>query len=487
MRPLKFTVDRPFDRLVAGVTAALLGVAVLAVLPAAMPAQAGQSTSSAGVLALRNGDIAASPELWASTADSVGYVVLNAWEHTRIAALKAARPDLKVLVYKDVSATVAYATTVDANGVRRDNALLPAGVGYEWARTNAPSWFLRDAAGKPLEWADYRGVWPMDVGDPGYQKVWLDNVVTEVRRNGWDGVMLDDTLTYLSHPTVGGAKSTQIPDDAAMLRATGSFLSTVGSGLKAAGYLAVPNVTLTWQNYRQVLTSWSPSVSGWLLEYFVKWGLTSSYPSMGGADWASRMDIVETAQSLGTFVLAVTYGGAGDSTLATYQRGSWLLAWDGRAGASMYVPSEGSASHLIPAALTDVGAPVSARRALGGGSVWRRDFTGGVVLVNTGNAPTTVALGGSFTDMAGRSVSSVTLAPTSAAILRGTPGTTHDAQPAPLPLPLPLAPPATSVGSDAPVVGTTTSSRSAAKVRLGDPVKFRRSKKIGRVVWTKVA
>lgn len=411
------TVERRGRVAVAGSVAAVL-VALLLGLPPTLvrPAAAADTAPAVGVLALRDGDAAATPALSGSPGD-LGYVVLQAWEHGRIAAIKAASPGVRVLVYKDASATVEYAATTDAAGNQGDNALLPAGVGYYWARANAPSWFLTDAGGQPVEWADYPGVWPMDVGNPAYQRAWLDNVLSEVRTNGWDGVMLDDTVSYLSHPTVGDVVGTQIPTDAAQLEAMSSFLATVGPGLTSAGFLAVPNVTLSWQNWRAVLDRWSPHVSGWLLEYFIKWGLTSDYPRMGGDDWASRLEIVERAQELGRFVLAVTYGSAADTDLQAYHRASWLLAWDGRGGASVYVPSETATPHVMSAAMTDVGAPRGRRYAVRGGAVWRRDFTAGTALVNPGLTRQIVDLGDSFRDAAGRRVGRVILPPVSGAVL----------------------------------------------------------------------
>jgi hypothetical protein len=481
MRPTPTIDIGRHARLLAGAVAAAMAVAVLVVVPGgAREASAAESPSSTGVLALRGGDIAATPELSSGSTAAWGYVVLNAWEHGRIAAIKAKSPNIKVLVYKDVSATVAYATTT-TNGTTVDNTFLPAGVGYQWARANAPSWFLRDSSGQPIEWADFRGVWPMDVGNPAYQQKWLDNVLSEVRTRGWDGVMLDDTLTYLSHPTVGDVSSTQIPDDAAMLEATGAFLAKVGGGLKAAGYLAVPNITLHWRNWSSVLSSFSPSVSGWLVEYFVKWGLTSSYARMTGADWASRLSIVEFAQSQGAFVLPVTYGSADDIALQTYHRASWLLAWDGRGGASFFVPSQTSASHSLPDALTDLGAPVGARYAVASGAVWRRDYTGGAVLVNASTTSRTMALGASYRDATGAVVTSVTLPPATGALLRAVPGTTPPVVNPPVVTPVVTPPvlyppPATPVVTPPPATPVVTPPAGPrSKVKIGKAVKVGRS------------
>ena len=65
--------------------------------------------------------------------------------------------------------------------------------------------------------------------------------------------------------------SRQIPDDAAHYAATGSFLSHVAPRIRRAGYLAVPNVSLEWDDWRTALIDWTPYVSGWENEHFTNW------------------------------------------------------------------------------------------------------------------------------------------------------------------------------------------------------------------------
>ena len=122
-------------------------------------------------------------------------------------------------------------------------------------------------------------------------------VLTELRAHDWDGVMLDDTLTALSHPTVDDLTPTQIPDDAAMQDATESFLRAVGPRLQAAGYLAVPNLTVDPDGWDEVMPRWTPWVSGWENEFFVKFGADAD-PRFVGDAWESRLAM--TAWALNT-------------------------------------------------------------------------------------------------------------------------------------------------------------------------------------------
>jgi hypothetical protein len=369
--------------------------------------------SSASILALRSGDITATePQLIASGAsDRHTYIVLQSWEYARIPALRAAQPGVKILVYKNMSATVAYATT---NG--RDNAHLPAGIGYEWARAHHPEWFLRSADGAAIQWSDYLGLWPMDVRSPAYQQQWAANVSVDVITHGWDGVMVDDALTRLSHPTVAGSVARQIPDDQAQLAATGTFLGAVGSSLLAKHLLVVPNASVTWDNYASVYRRWASVVSGWLFEYWAKWGLDDSYPRFTGPDLQLRLDIMTLVQGTGRFLVPVTYSGSSSTATQVYHRAAFLLVWDGGRSSSIFSTTEPNTSQVVPAAQTDLGTPTGARFVTPGG-VLRRDFTGGLVLLNPDRTRTvTVALPSGYATPLG-GVPLLPLPPATAAVL----------------------------------------------------------------------
>jgi|GEM_PF-4931772 len=339
-------------------------------------------TGSSSLLALRWGDIQATqPHLLPASSSRSGFVVLQAWEYPRIAEIRATQPGVKILVYKNMTATYDYASH---DGV--DDALLPAGVGYAWARLHHPDWFLRDAAGAALQWSDYPGLWPMDVANVDYQLQWLSNVAAESLGNGWDGVMVDDALTRVSHFTVGGATAWPTVTDQSQFKATRAFLAKVGPGLQARRLLVVPNASVTWSNYSDVYTGWAPYVDGWLFEYWAKWGPDSSYPVFLGADVQLRLQMLETVQSTSKFLLPVTYAGRDDIPTQVYHRALFLLGWDGGESSSIFSTSETSTSQVLPAAQADLGAPAGPRYVLPGG-VLRRDFSGGTVLLNpTGSA-----------------------------------------------------------------------------------------------------
>jgi hypothetical protein len=378
---------------------------------AAAPAAVVSVEGSAGTLTLDWGDLDASPLVWKGN-----YVVMQPWEYARIPALKAKNPGLQVLMYKDVSATVAGACRDAA--CTRDDAILPTGVGYHWALRHHPRWFLRDRDGHQLEWSDWRGLYPMDVSRPDYQQRWADNVLTELGAHDWDGVMLDDVLTGLSHSVVDARVSTAIPTDAAMYDATESFLAAVGPRLTGAGFAAITNVAFQWDDWRSVLADWSPYVTGWENEYFVKWGLDDSERPFTGDDWAWKMRMADWCAQRDVPLLAVTYSTRTDTAVQVYHRATWLLTWNGRTGSSIFVPAEELTDHWLPVATADIGLPTGPRRRDAGSGVYRRDYTRGAVLVNPSTTTTRVPLDRSYTTRSGRSVTSVRLGPASAVILR---------------------------------------------------------------------
>jgi hypothetical protein len=370
---------------------------VVAVLPAARRRSA---HTGSGVVALDWTDLDDTPR--AAAGD---YLVMQPWEYARIPALKAANPRLRVLMYKDAAATVVEP---------HETGLYPTGVGYREASAH-PWWFLTDRGGHRLEWSDWRGLYPMNVANPSYQRAWGANVLAELQAHDWDGVSIDDTLTYLSHPTVGDRVSTAIPDDAAMYRASESFLSHIGPRLRDAGYLAVPNVTVEWDTWSSTLSDWSRYVSGWENEYFVKWGLDRE-TRFDDADWEWKMRMAAWCAKRRLPLLAITYSSRSDHATMRYHRATWLLTWNGRTGASIFVPAEEGASHWSPRANTRLGAPRGAARQRAG--VWRRSYTRGLVLVNPTTRARRVTVPRGFRTTRGKVIHTVRLGPRTARLLR---------------------------------------------------------------------
>jgi hypothetical protein len=366
------------------------------------------------------------------------YVILNSWDAPMLPALKAANPGLKALVYKNLSFTVSYSCS---GGV--DSAFMTVGVGYCDADNNHPDWFLKDTSGNRISSSGYPDAWLMDVGNPAYQSRWLQNVTADAKGGGWDGVFVDDTDASIAWH-LGGRTIASYPSDSAWRAATRSMLANVGPALQSSGLLVVPNLYTPWMSSYDALATWKDwlqFVSGGAQEYYTKWGTTSS-GWFAGSDWTFRQSFQAATANAGKIFLGITYAPSSDTRSMEYARANFLL-FDGATANSalLFEPSDPEASDPYAASwTTDIGTPTDARYQVG--SAWRRDYTGGVVLVNPTTASVTVPLGGTYYDASGAALSSLTLGPTTGAVLRGAPLATSPPSPPPV-SPPPSPPPAT--------------------------------------------
>jgi hypothetical protein len=380
-------------------------VAIL-VLPVLDQARAVVTQKSIGLLRL-NGDLGA-----VSHPSRYQFVILDPWEHAYIPQLKAENPGIKVLMYKNVTACK-YPTGQDSMG----NRFYSVGVGCQQADEEHPAWYLRDTAGKKIEFCYYPDNWFMDVGSASYQDAWLANVLADLQNHGWDGVMMDDTL-YSPYNQVCDQTVARYPTDAQFSQATRSFLSRVGPGLTSAGYLALPNIG-GGPVYPATFSDWTQFTSGAVREHWVK----DADGFKGDRDWKLLMDIMDAVERPGKFFIPITYSPPSNVRAMRYARASFLLGWDGyKLGGSTSALIYHAGTGVDPWSeewVADVGSPLGDRYK--DGAAWRRDFTEGTVVVNPStSSEATVDLGGTYTMPTGTEVSSVSLQPISGLILSST-------------------------------------------------------------------
>ena len=344
-----------------------------------------------------------------------GYVTLHAWEHHRIAALKAANPAVKVLVYKDMAATPQYACHKG-----RDEELLPSGVGYCWALANHPDWFTVDERGSRIEWQVWRGNWQMDVGSPGYQDAWAGNVLAELRRYGWDGVTIDDANVDQSR-LVGKRTMREYPTQRAYQAATRSFLARVGPRLTGAGFLVIPNIQADpVLADAKLWADWIQFTSGGTREYWMKWGADRG-GQYGAGGWDDLQEVFETVQRAGKIFLTTTTAPADDVRSMRWGRASFLVGWNGGPSAFIFDPVV-PRDPWSPEWTADVGRPAGPRERVAP-SVYRRVYTRGAALVNTSEKEAReIPLGRSYLTPEGVPVTSLTLQPMTGIVLRLPPG-----------------------------------------------------------------
>jgi hypothetical protein len=224
--------------------------------------------------------------------------------------------------------------------------------------------------------------------------------------------MMDDVNTANVH--LGSRTIAKYPTWTAIQNAYEGFLAAVGPGLTGAGFLAMPNIGFPYATsaYVDVYRRFISYTSGSLREYGSAW---SSGQVFGGAWWDFVHQLHQATAAVGKAFLSVDYGSTTDAAHMRYARASFLLDSSDR-DSLMYTPLTAKTDPWAADWTDDVGEPVGpATNVLG---VWRRDFTGGTVVVNPSETlPATVSLGGTFITASGSSVTTLSLDPKSGAIL----------------------------------------------------------------------
>jgi hypothetical protein len=319
-----------------------------------------------------------------------------------IPRLKAGNHDLKVLMYVDLMGS----DLRDPRGVTDWS-------GYADAKANHPDWFLRDRNGSPLIFKDFPAGRVMDVGNRLYQDEGAARVIKLAKAGGFDGVFLDDANASLRWIVRGGSSEcVKYPTNLQWQSAVYSFLSNVGPQLHRADLLAVANIggsTITpglWEK-------WNGQIDGAMEESFTRGG--SGADSLANDAWPVKLSHALWSEQNGKISLdhARTATRAG----ARYALATMLLA--ARTENLLYASAGYSDEVWWPeyAIANSLGRPTGGYRVLRNG-VYRRDFTGGVVLVNPRTRPASrIRLGGTFSGSGLRSVTAVSLAPTSGVVL----------------------------------------------------------------------
>jgi hypothetical protein len=424
--------------------------ALATVVAASVPALAGASTVGHVRYAIQ-GDSTTWPDL-AATARRQNVVVLHSWQTQRLRDLKAADPSVEVLVYQDLSAM---------NSFGRQNGLTSSGVGFDEADTAHPDWFLLNTAGKRFSFSNYGFLWAADVGNPGYQAQWADNVARILQSAPWDGVFIDDanpTMKYHANP----ASVAKYPTDAAYQAATRSMLAAVSGRIRAAApqKLLVANMG-AWVEYQGVVKDWLQFVDGAMDEMWAKYGSGVGEGYRDAWSWERQLQNAREAERQGKRFLAVTQSPTGDRAAARYGYASLLLAAD--SGRSSFELNSNYADETwFPEYDYAIGEPAGAPSVIGG--VWTRAFTRGIVVVNPTTSTWVVSLGGAYSGAGLSGARSVSLEPHSALVLTRDADAVVPANPAPVPTPTPTAPTPTAPTPVAPATPPAAAAPTPAPV-----------------------
>jgi hypothetical protein len=341
---------------------------------------------------------------YTSSGQRLQYVVLQDWQANRMRELKAANPNLKVLVYKNLLASQAPAP----------NGFSATGVSYEEADSAHPDWFLQNTDGQRFTLRDYAYQWAMDVGNPGYQQRWAENVIADVRAQDWDGVFIDNvnpTMKYYAEVS----SVAKYPSDKAYAAATQSALAAITPQLRAAHTLVFANFG-SWSDYDTTVTPWLKYVDGAMEEMFAKFGPTVGAGYRDEAEWTRQLDELQETQRQGKVFLAVTHSTVDDEAAALFGWASVLLGAEGKAS---YEMAETYADETwFPEYEYDIGSPLGAESRDFNG-VHRRTFANGLVLANPTASPEAVTFGGTYSGSGVTNATDATMPPHTGLVLLG--------------------------------------------------------------------
>jgi Hypothetical glycosyl hydrolase family 15 len=163
------------------------------------------------------------------------WIAFNAWEGGYIPAFRAAgasNPYLELYVYKDFSST--------RSGDPGPKGETSGALLYSWVSANHPGWFLT-RSGQRIPWQGYSHTYAMNIGNPAYQQACRDAIVSDLKKNGWNGVFLDNILYSINQYAV--APCDQYSSDSAFQAAYKSAIGVICSGITAAGFKIIGNMS----------------------------------------------------------------------------------------------------------------------------------------------------------------------------------------------------------------------------------------------------
>ena len=149
--------------------------------------------------------------------------------------------------------------------------------------------------------------------------------------------------------------------------------------------------------------------------------LFDTNPCCWTGHYLNWLNLADAAQLNGADFFGGFKGTATSTTAMQYGRASFYLVWNGKGGGLLWMSTDGS-DPWHPAWTTYIGTPLAARYTVGVGL--RRDYTNGTALVNPNAfSAQTYNLGGSYITPSGSTVTTVTLQPITAMVLKKTTAT----------------------------------------------------------------
>ncbi len=343
---------------------------------------------------------------YAQEAQRYQVIVLQSTDYALVPLLKAANPNLRILVYQHTW----FSKPGDSDG-------WTVCTSYQSDLAH-PSWFLYDASGNPVP-SRAAGNYLMDPDDPSYQQACFAHAIALAKQYGFDGIFLDDILATPAWEMAAGAPlPSKYPTTAAWQAAMTNMLANAAAAFHAHGLLAFANLSVfgTAASGGGLWQTWSAPLDGAEEE---AWTGQPNDLLGGVSTWPAQIANLGWDEAHGKYTILHSY----DATEAgnTYGLASMMLAAGGLASYSTANGNYTNYETWYPEYTTaqQLGAPLGTYFQLANG-VYERAFAKGIVLVNpTGQSVSPFSLGGHVYSGSGlTNASTVSMGPTSGYILQ---------------------------------------------------------------------
>jgi hypothetical protein len=254
-----------------------------------------------------------------------------------------------------------------------------------WIGQNHPDWFLLDTNGNRMRTSPTSSYYRMDPGNQGWRNFFVTRLLETQQQKGWSGLFLDNVEASLSEIQGDGLASARYPDHASYQVAVRGFLQYLYQNYSlpydrpVVGNIIARQDDATWYSYLQYM-------SGAMQE---RWSVAWSFIDyVSESKWRSDMVLAEQTQSQGKYVILVAPGNKADANRQNFAFASFLLISNGKAAFRYADDDLYTEVWLYNNYNVNLGDPLGARYQTG--TSWRRDFTGGHVIVDPVNRTATI-------------------------------------------------------------------------------------------------
>ena len=253
--------------------------------------------------------------------------------------------------------------------------------------TNGPN--TTTGGGAIIESALFSGNWIANVTNSGYRSRWNSNVITVLQANAWDGVFADDLdKNWTGH---GGSVVPSDPADPysaatqqVTIDATYLQIQNLYAAIDAAGYDVIGNISNGLD--APTFKAWIAQMDGSTREFWLKFGTgDSSGVRFVTTDFDFNSTFIQQANNTSKVFIGITYGTLADTTMQRYGWAAFLLDWSGsKSDGYAFVDQSTTGDPWTVHWTKKLGQPTNLKyNVQANANLWQRDFTGGVVCVNS--------------------------------------------------------------------------------------------------------